>query len=190
MDELRERVRAGDQNALEQLFAENIETISKMASSLAGTRHDIEDMIQEALLRAVRSIKHFRWESSFSTWLYSILLNVRRDFLRKAGSAEVVSFDQLAEEGGGVLQDVCSPVGQPEEEAILREERETLTRAIMALPRLDGSVLWMREVLQLPYAEIASRLGCSVESVRSRLWRTRRRLRESVALLVPEHARS
>ena len=45
MDELRERVRAGDQNALEQLFAEIIETISKMASSLAGTRHDIEDMI-------------------------------------------------------------------------------------------------------------------------------------------------
>lgn len=189
MDDLHERVRAGDQNALEQLFAENIETISKMASSLAGTRHDIEDMIQEALLRAVRSIKNFRWESSFSTWLYSILLNVRRDFLRNADSARIISYDQLAEEGGEMLQEACSPVGQPEKEAILREERETLARAIMALPRLDSSVFWMREVLHLSYAEIADTLGCSVESVRSRLWRTRRRLRESIALLIPEHAR-
>ncbi|MGB4008622.1 MAG: sigma-70 region 4 domain-containing protein, partial [Bacillota bacterium] len=63
----------------------------------------------------------------------------------------------------------------------------TLAEAIRALPRLDSSVLWMREALNLSYAEIADNLGCSVESVRSRLWRARRRLRENMALLIPEH---
>lgn len=188
-NDLRERICAGDRGALEQLFAENIESISKMASSIAGTRCDIEDMVQEALLRAVRSIKNFRWESSFTTWLYRILLNVKRDFARKAAMAEIVSFDQLAEVNEGALQEACSEIGQPEKEALRSEKRETLTEAITSLPHLDGSVFWMREVLQLSYAEIADNLGCSVESVRSRLWRTRRRLRESIAVLIPEHAR-
>ncbi|MGI6541155.1 MAG: RNA polymerase sigma factor [Bacillota bacterium] len=187
MNDLRERVRAGDRNALEQLFAENIETVSKMASSIAGARCDIEDMVQEALLRAVRSIRNFRWECSFSTWLYRILVNVNKDFVRKAGSAEIVSLDQLAEQSDDALPCVRSEVGQPEEEAIRQEECETLAEAIRALPRLDSSVLWMREALNLSYAEIADNLGCSVESVRSRLWRARRRLRENMALLIPEH---
>ncbi|HOO31114.1 MAG TPA: sigma-70 family RNA polymerase sigma factor [Bacillota bacterium] len=187
MNDLRERVRAGDRNALEQLFAENIETVSKMASSIAGARCDIEDMVQEALLRAVRSIRNFRWECSFSTWLYRILVNVNKDFARKACSAEIVSLDQLAEQNDDALPCVRSEIGQPEEEAIRQEECETLAEAIRALPRLDSSVLWMREALNLSYAEIADNLGCSVESVRSRLWRARRRLRENMALLIPEH---
>ncbi|MFY9135865.1 MAG: sigma-70 family RNA polymerase sigma factor, partial [Bacillota bacterium] len=132
-------------------------------------------------------IRNFRWECSFSTWLYRILVNVNKDFVRKAGSAEIVSLDQLAEQSDDALPCVRSEVGQPEEEAIRQEECETLAEAIRALPRLDSSVLWMREALNLSYAEIADNLGCSVESVRSRLWRARRRLRENMALLIPEH---
>lgn len=112
----------------------------------------------------------------------------KQGFARKACSAEIVSLDQLAEQSDdALLPCVRSEIGQPEEEAIRQEECETLAEAIRALPRLDSSVLWMREALNLSYAEIADNLGCSVESVRSRLWRARRRLRENMALLIPEH---
>jgi len=81
-----------------------------------------------------------------------------------------------------------SDATQPEEEAIRIEQREAIARAVAALPRLDRAVFVMRELGSLSYKDIASSLGCSIESVRSRLARARRQVRVNIRTFLPDAA--
>jgi len=189
-DGVYERARSGDRSAVNELFEAYADTAAKMARQMAGACQDLEDIVQETLLRAFRSIGNFRWDSSFQTWLYRIAANVCRDFARKSASCRCVSLDQMCggDEGatGAACQVVCSAAAQPEAEAIRTEEREAIVRAVAALPRLDRAVFVMREMGSLSYKDIANSLGCSIESVRSRLARARRQVRISVGAFLPD----
>jgi len=185
-----ERARSGDRNAVNELFEAYADTAAKMARQMAGACQDLEDIVQETLLRAFRSIGSFRWDSSFQTWLYRITANVCRDFARKSAACRCVSLEEAcgADEGatGAACQVVCPTAAQPEAEAIRTEEREAIVRAVAALPRLDRAVFVMREMGSLSYKDIANSLGCSIESVRSRLARARRQVRINIGAFFPD----
>lgn len=192
-DGVYERARSGDKSAVNELFEAYADTAAKMARQMAGACQDMEDIVQEALLRAFRSIGNFRWDSSFQTWLYRITANVCHDFARKSAACPCVSLDVM----GGDDDDVAGPTGpvaycdmaQPEAEAIRREQREAIERAVAALPRLDQAVFVMREIGSLSYKDIANSLGCSIESVRSRLARARRQVRINIQAFLPDAVR-
>ncbi len=191
-DRIYERARSGDKSAVNELFEAYADTAAKMAKQIAGARQDVEDIVQEALLRAFRSIGSFRWDSSFPTWLYRIIANVCCDFARKSAASECASLDAMhADDEGatgapGASRAVASgAVAQPEEEAIRAEQREAIERAVAALPYLDRAVFVMREMGSLSYRDIADAMGCSIESVRSRLARARRQVRINIRVFLP-----
>jgi RNA polymerase sigma-70 factor (ECF subfamily) len=200
MDErIYERARSGDRKAVDELFEAYAGSAAKMARQIAGARQDLEDIVQEALLKAFRSIGSFRWDSSFPTWLYRIIANVCCDFARKSAATQCVSLDAMhdAEDDEGVARALgasravaSSAVALPEEEAIRSEEREAIERAVAALPYLDRAVFVMREIGSLSYKDIADALGCSIESVRSRLARARRQVRINIGVFLPGVVRS
>lgn len=191
-DRIYERARSGDRSAVNELFEAYADTAAKMARQMVGACQDLEDIVQETLLRAFRSIGNFRWDSSFQTWLYRITANVCRDFARKSAACRCVSLDAVCDEdesvagGAGII--ASSAVAQPEEEAIRIEQREAIERAVAALPRLDRAVFVMREIGSLSYRDIANSLGCSIESVRSRLARARRQVRINIRAFLPDAA--
>jgi RNA polymerase sigma-70 factor (ECF subfamily) len=188
-DGIYERVQSGDKSAINELFEAYADTAAKMARQMAGACQDLEDIVQEALLRAFRSIGSFRWDSSFQTWLYRITVNVCRDFARKSAACRCVSLDEMCgEDESAVGTATSSDATQPEEEAIRIEQREAIARAVAALPRLDRAVFVMREIGSLSYKDIASSLGCSIESVRSRLARARRQVRVNIRTFLPDAA--
>lgn len=189
-DGIYERVRSGDKNAVNELFEAYAGTASKMARQITGACQDLEDIVQESLLRAFRSISGFRWDSSFTTWLYQITSNVCREFARKSAASRCVSLDAMREDDEGASGDgASSAIAQPEEEAIRAEQREAIKRAVAALPYLDRAVFVMREMGSLSYKDIADSLGCSIESVRSRLSRARRQVRISISAFLPDAIR-
>jgi len=189
-DGVYERARSGDRSAVNELFEAYAGTAARMARQMAGACQDLEDIVQEALLRAFRSIGNFRWDSSFQTWLYRITANVCRDFARKSATCRCVSLDEMCGEDEGATGAACQMVSsvdvQPEAEAIRTEEREAIVRAVAALPRLDRAVFIMREMGSLSYKDIANSLGCSIESVRSRLARARRQVRINIGAFLPD----
>ncbi len=189
-DGIYERARSGDRSAVNELFEAYADTAAKMARQMVGACQDLEDIVQETLLRAFRSIGNFRWDSSFQTWLYRITANVCRDFARKSAACRCVSLDEMCGEdegaAGSACQEVSSAAAQPEAEAIRAEEREAIARAVAALPSLDRAVFVMREMGSLSYRDIANSLGCSIESVRSRLARARRQVRINVGAFLPD----
>lgn len=195
-DGIYERVRSGDKSAINELFEAYAETAARMARQMTGACQDLEDIVQEALLRAFRSIGSFRWDSSFQTWLYRITANVCRDFARKSAACRCVSLDAMCDgdESATGAADAASAAGivtssaiaQPEEEAIRIEQREAIERAVAALPHLDRAVFVMREMGRLSYRDIAKSLGCSIESVRSRLARARKQVRINIRAFLPD----
>ena len=188
-DRIYERARSGDKSAVNELFEAYADTAARMAMQMTGACQDLEDIVQEALLRAFRSIGNFRWDSSFQTWLYRITANVCRDFARKSAACRCVSLDAVCgEDEGAAGMITSSAVAQPEEEAIRIEQREAIERAVAALPRLDRAVFVMREIGSLSYRDIANSLGCSIESVRSRLARARRQVRINIRAFLPDAA--
>ncbi|MCR4425560.1 MAG: sigma-70 family RNA polymerase sigma factor [Firmicutes bacterium] len=184
MEDLIERCKDGNSDALDELFRKHIGTARNMAARICGSCQDLEDTVQEALLRAAKSIGQFRCESSFTTWLYKILLNINRDRLRRAAAPVLVSLDELVANGSGLLSRLSEMLSvRPEEEAMEREQLDVMRRAIASLPRLDQAVIWLREVRNLSYKDISVAMGCSIESVRSRLKRARKAIREQVEAL-------
>ena len=189
-DRIYERAQSGDRSAINELFEAYADTAARMARQMAGACQDLEDIVQETLLRAFRSIGNFRWDSSFQTWLYRITANVCRDFARKSAACRCMSLDEMCGEdedaAGAACQVALSAEAQPEAEAIRAEEREAIVRAVAALPRLDRAVFIMREIGSLSYKDIANSLGCSIESVRSRLARARRQVRINIGAFLPD----
>ncbi|MEA4883967.1 MAG: sigma-70 family RNA polymerase sigma factor [Clostridia bacterium] len=190
--DLCDRVRSGDRQAMEELFARYMSSVSKMAAHALGTYQDVEDVVGEALLRAARSISSFRWESSFTTWLYKIVSNVAADFAQRAAGARMrcVPLDWMRHPDLAIAD--VGALGQPEaveDVAIQCETRDILKRAMLALPSPDRAALWLREVRGMSYQEISAALGCSIESVRGRLKRARKRLRLIILSATPENGR-
>jgi RNA polymerase sigma-70 factor, ECF subfamily len=176
---LLEAAQAGDRAALETLLSGYLSPIYRFGMKMCRDRHDAEDVVQETLLAASRSVEDFRGASSLSTWLYSI---ARRACLRRRrrGKHEPESFLPLDSpvHGGGLADD---RIEAPDEEAARGELSRALQRAIERLEEDHREVLVLRDVQGLTAPEVAEVLGISVEAVKSRLHRARQAMRQELA---------
>jgi RNA polymerase sigma-70 factor (ECF subfamily) len=179
--ELIDAVREGDLRALEALMRRHNRTLYRTARAILGDDAEAEDAVQEAYLRAYRSLDGFRGEAKLSTWLVRIAANealMRRR--RRARTAAVFPLDAAAapsEEWSTVMSDRPGP----EHDAARAEMRRIIEARIDSLPEGYRAVFVLRALEELTVEETAAALEIPEATVRTRFFRARALLRESLA---------
>lgn len=167
--DLLERCRRGEPEAFAELVERTYRQVYTLAYRLVGDRHEAEDVAQEAYLRVHRSLRTFRGDSSFRTWLYRIVANAAMSNLRRRGR-----FGDLGDEPDMVLR-LSEPA--PAEVGLDTDE---LRRALDSLPDGQRVVVMMKDAYGFSCREIAQEMGISEGAVKVRLHRARRRLKDSL----------
>jgi RNA polymerase sigma-70 factor (ECF subfamily) len=151
-----------------------------LALRLTGDEHDAHDAVQDAYLRAFRSIRRFRGDAAFSTWLHRITANCSKTLLSLRRRASHQDLDALSgAEDESALAD-REPDHDPEARSCRGVELDRLARALATLPSGLRAVVVLRDVHDLTHEAIARRLGISLSAAKVRLHRARRRLRDEL----------
>jgi RNA polymerase sigma-70 factor (ECF subfamily) len=180
-----ERVQKGDKRAFELLVAKYHRKIIRLISRLVRDSAEVEDVAQDAFIKAYRALPQFRGESAFYTWLYRIAVNTAKNYLATQGRRPEALSDIDAEEaetfaGGDQLRDINTP------ESMLhtRQVADTVNRAMEALPEELRTAITLREIEGLSYEEIAEAMACPIGTVRSRIFRAREAIAEKLRPLL------
>lgn len=164
-----QEAKSGDANAFEDLVKATYRSSFALAYRLVGNKDDALDILQDAYLRAFRSLKSFRGEASFETWMFRIVSNCAYTFRARRGRrSREQSFGgaEIAELPGGIsIQEPVYDTGATEIESALKR-----------LPRRLLSVVVLRDIYGFSHLEIAERLEITEATAKVRLHRGRKRL--------------
>ena len=169
-----ERAQQGDHKAFELLVSKYQRRLTRLLARFVKDEHEVNDVTQEALIKAYRALPNFRGESAFYTWLYRIGINTAKNFLATNGKKMVISADVANEEGEMFdLSDQLADDHTPEAEMMNREILQTVEAAVARLPEDLRRAITLREMEGLSYDEIAQIMDCPIGTVRSRIFRAR-----------------
>ncbi|RPD85985.1 RNA polymerase sigma factor RpoE [Neisseria weixii] len=169
-----ERAQKGEQKAFEMLMSKYQRRLIRLISRFVKDEHEVNDVAQEAMIRAYRALPNFRGESAFYTWLYRISINAAKNFLATSGKRPFISAEAANEEGDIFdLADQIADYHTPEAEMMNREILQTVEKAISKLPDDLRKAISLREMEGLSYEEIAQIMRCPIGTVRSRIFRAR-----------------
>lgn len=165
----------GNINDFEQLVTAYEKNVYNLALRMVGDPDDAADITQETFIKAYRALGSFRGDSKFSSWIYRIASNVCLDFLRsRSRRAQVpLSFENEDEEGEIELPDMSQ---NPEKVLMKKLSMEAVRRGMEKLPPKQRQILVLRELCGLSYAELAQTLSVEEGTVKSRIFRARKRL--------------
>ncbi len=172
--ELVARARDGDADAFGALVARHQQAAFRVAWLIVRDPGEAEDAVQEAFVKAWRAMPRFRADAPFRPWILRIVSNEARNRVRSTRRRDALTLREAAAAGAG------DAAPSPEAAALSRDEAETLTRALDRLPERDRMVIAYRWLLDLSEAETAEILGVRLGTVKSRLSRALRRLREEL----------
>jgi RNA polymerase sigma-70 factor (ECF subfamily) len=167
------RVQKGDKTAFDLLVRKYQHKVAKLVSRYVRDRREVEDVTQEAFIKAYRAIGGFRGESAFYTWLYRIAVNTAKNYLESQGrrppgsDMEIESAELI--EGGEGLRDQATP----ERQMLTNEIATTVHRVLELLPPDLRTAITLREIEGMSYEEIAEIMDCPIGTVRSRIFRAR-----------------
>ena len=179
--ELVEKAKNGDMSAFEQLVMAHQQKIYTVAFRILENGEDAADVAQETLIRVYRSLAKFKGDSAFSTWIYRITVNLCKDMLRKRGHLFTQSLDEsISEENESLFPQLPDDAPLPDEQYEQQELKDYLEKFIARLAPDYRMVVVMREQMGLSYEEISRALNVSLGTVKSRLNRARKYLRESI----------
>jgi RNA polymerase sigma-70 factor (ECF subfamily) len=168
-----ERVQRGDKKAFDLLVLKYQQRIMKVLSRYVRDPSEVQDLAQEAFIKAYRALPKFRGDSAFYTWLYRIAINTAKNFIvaqgRRPPNDDIEATEAEQYEGESALKDYASP----ERETLRDEIRETVFKAIDALPEDLKTAITLRELEGMSYEEIAEAMDCPIGTVRSRIFRAR-----------------
>lgn len=178
-----EGCRQGDPEAFEPLVKKYYERMVRTAYSVVRQKEDAVDVVQSAFLKAYRNIPRFSGKSSFSTWLYRIVVNQAIDWKRRAVQRESFGMDGGLEgkEQQFDQRGLPQPVEDPRQAAFAGEIEAELEQCLESLSPEHRQVLLLREIQELSYREIAEIMECRVGTVMSRLHYAREALRAQLA---------
>ena len=170
-----ERAQSGDKRAFELLVVRYQSRLSRLLSRLVRDPAELEDVTQEAFIRAYRALGSFRGESAFYTWLYRIGMNTAKNHLAASGRRIPSTSQRVQDEDAESSDDARTPrdLGTPESLLLSREVADTVNRAMEMLPDELRSAIQLRELEGLSYEEIATLMDCPIGTVRSRIFRAR-----------------
>ena len=177
--QLVQRAQRGDLRAFDLLVLKYQGRIAALVSRYVSDAGEVEDVTQEAFIKAYRALGKFRGDSAFYTWLYRIAANAAKNHLVAKGrrpGADATIEDAEGFEEGGMLSESASP----EALAMGNELAEVVESALNALPNELKAALMLREFDGLSYDDIADVLGCPVGTVRSRIFRAREAIDQRV----------
>lgn len=177
--QLVERVQRGDKQAFGLLVSKYQRKLARLLSRMIRDAAEVEDVTQEAFIKAYRALPSFRGDSAFYTWLYRIGINTAKNYLVSQGrraptSTGVDSDDAESMEDGDLLRHVDTP----ERLMMTRQIGETVNSAMDALPEELRTAIVLREIEGLSYEEIATVMDCPIGTVRSRIFRAREAISE------------
>jgi len=174
--ELVRRAQADDREAFEELMRRHQHRVFAVAGGILRKREDVEDIAQQAFVKAFFSLKRFDQRSAFSTWLYKITVNECWDMLRKKKVRPLVYESDLSEEQARqvIASEEKVNVGPDVSERL--EAREQVNRLLDVLDERDRWMLILKEVEGFSIEEIAEILGLNSNTVKVRLFRARRRI--------------
>ena len=179
-DKLVKRAKKGDSRAFDLLVLKYQGRVAQLVSRYLNNTAEVEDVTQEAFIKAYRALPNFRGDSAFYTWLYRIAANAAKNHLVALGrrpSSDVALDDSQVFDVPGCLKDHESP-----DEVIMGQQLEALiSRTIEELPVELRAALTLREFEGLSYEEIADVLECPIGTVRSRIFRAREAIDVKVA---------
>jgi RNA polymerase sigma-70 factor, ECF subfamily len=184
--ELVELARDGERRAFEELVKRHTANTYRQCYKILNCHEDAEDLTQEVFLKAYQALPTFRRESRFSTWLYTITRNACLMRLRKR-KLDTVSLDRPLEcDDGDVERQVVDTSADPSRAVLLRELSDVLYRQVDDLGPTNRVIFELRLLGGLSTDETACILGLTSSSVRSRLHRVRRSLREGLRSYLEE----
>lgn len=183
--QLVERAQRGDKRAFELLVEKYQRKLARLLSRLIRDPGEVEDVAQEAFIKAYRALPSFRGDSAFYTWLYRIGINTAKNYLVAMGrraptSTEVEAEAAEGQEGGELLRDINTP----ESVLLSKEIGDTVNAAIESLPEELRSAIQLRELEGMSYEEIAKLMDCPIGTVRSRIFRAREAIAERLKPLL------
>ena len=178
--ELVRRAQAGDEDAFGDLVRAHNEPIFRRIFAVTRNEHDARDLCQEVWVAVWRSLRDYRGEARFSTWLYAVATRRAIDHLRKRRRWFERFLPFLTNDETGETLEPASPAPGPRDEIEHVESNQRFERAIAELPPKHQAVLALREIEGLSYDEIARTLQCRKGTVMSRLFNARRLLAQKL----------
>lgn len=183
--QLVERAQRGDKQAFGLLVSKYQRKLARLLSRLIRDPAEVEDVAQEAFIKAYRALPSFRGDSAFYTWLYRIGINTAKNYLVSQGrraptTTEFDSEEAETFEEGDQLRDINTP------ERMLQSKQigQTVNSAMEALPEELRTAIVLREIEGLSYEEIASIMECPIGTVRSRIFRAREAIADKLRPLL------
>jgi RNA polymerase sigma-70 factor, ECF subfamily len=180
-----ERVQRGDKAAFDLLVSKYQRKLSRLIARLVRDPGEVEDVTQEAFIKAYRALPTFRGDSAFYTWLYRIGINTAKNYLVAAGRRPPTATGHDADEAenfedGERLRDINTP----ESVLMSRQIADTVNQAMSSLPEDLRSAIALREIEGMSYEEIAAAMDCPIGTVRSRIFRAREAIAEKLRPLL------
>jgi RNA polymerase sigma-70 factor (ECF subfamily) len=180
-----ERAKRGDKHAFELLVAKYQRKLARLLSRFIRDAAEVEDVTQEAFIKAYRALPSFRGDSAFYTWLYRIGINTAKNYLVAMGrraptSTEFNNDDAESFEEAERLRDFNTP----ENELMSKQVAATVNQTMAQLPEELKTAITLREIEGLSYEDIANIMNCPIGTVRSRIFRAREAIAEQLRPLL------
>jgi RNA polymerase sigma-70 factor, ECF subfamily len=183
--QLVERAQRGDKHAFELLVSKYQRKLARLLARFIRDPVEVEDVAQEAFIKAYRALPSFRGDSAFYTWLYRIGINTAKNYLVAMGrraptTTEFNSDDAESFEDAEQLRDINTPESMLMSAEIARTVNDTLE----GLPEELRNAITLRELEGLSYEDIATIMNCPIGTVRSRIFRAREAIAERLRPLL------
>jgi RNA polymerase sigma-70 factor (ECF subfamily) len=174
-----EKAKSGDIGAFEKLIEGHQKKVFNIALRMIGNYDEASELAQEAFLRAFKSIKSFKGDSLFSTWIYKITTNVCLDEIRRKKKKKLISLDEdIEHDGSEFKRQIKDDSPGPESVAENNELKRMVKESINLLPGDYKVVLVLRDIQGFSYEEISRILNCPTGTVKSRINRARQALKK------------
>ncbi len=183
--QLVERVQNGDKQAFGLLVTKYQRKLARLLSQFIRDSAEVEDVTQEAFIKAYRALPAFRGDSAFYTWLYRIGINTAKNFLvsqgRRAPTLQGVDTEDAENfDTSGALREINTP----ESELMSKQIAQTVNQTLERLPEELRTAITLREIEGLSYEDIANIMDCPIGTVRSRIFRAREAISEELRPLL------
>jgi len=179
------RAQRGDKQAFELLVEKYQRKLARLLSRFIRDPAEVEDVTQEAFIKAYRALPAFRGDSAFYTWLYRIGINTAKNYLMAMGRRAPTSTEVEAEEAEGFEEgEQLRDINTPESVLLSNEIAETVNATIEGLPEELRRAIQMREIEGMSYEDIAQAMNCPIGTVRSRIFRAREAIAEQLRPLL------
>lgn len=183
--QLVERTQKGDKRAFDMLVVKYQRKLGRLLSRFIRDAAEVEDVAQEAFIKAYRALPSFRGDSAFYTWLYRIGINTAKNYLVARGRRAPTSTGFDSEEAEGFEDaELLRDVNTPEAELMSKQIGNVVNETMAELPEELRMAITLREIEGLSYEDISTIMNCPIGTVRSRIFRARETIAERLRPLL------